>query len=327
MNFYKNKKVLVTGGTGLIGTPLVKMLLKFGSKVTVVSLDENKKKIKDYKFLKLDLREFSNCVKACKNQDFVFHLAGIKGSPLMTRLKPASFLVPTVTFTFNMMEAARRCEVERFLLTSSIGVYAQSKIFKEDDVWKTFPSENDKFAGWAKRLCELQVEAYKIQYKCNNISIVRPANVYGPNDNFDPDNAMVIPSLINKISNSKKILKVWGDGSSIRDFIYSDDVARAMLLILKKKISYPLNIGSGKRETIFDLVQNICNHFKEKNIKIIWQKNKPNGDKIRLMDITKAQKIGFNPQISLSKGLQMTIDWYNRNSNNFRKYNSFKEKI
>jgi GDP-L-fucose synthase len=327
MNFYKNKKVLVTGGTGLIGTPLVKMLLKLGSKVTVVSLDENKKKIKDYKFLKLDLREFSNCVKACKNQDFVFHLAGIKGSPLMTRLKPASFLVPTVTFTFNMMEAARRCEVERFLLTSSIGVYAQSKIFKEDDVWKTFPSENDKFAGWAKRLCELQVEAYKIQYKCNNISIVRPANVYGPNDNFDPDNAMVIPSLINKISNSKKILKVWGDGSSIRDFIYSDDVARAMLLILKKKISYPLNIGSGKRETIFDLVQNICNHFKEKNIKIIWQKNKPNGDKIRLMDITKAQKIGFNPQISLSKGLQMTIDWYNRNSNNFRKYNSFKEKI
>lgn len=327
MNFYKNKKVLVTGGTGLIGTPLVKMLLKFGSKVTVVSLDENKKKIKDYKFLKLDLREFSNCVKACKNQDFVFHLAGIKGSPLMTRLKPASFLVPTVTFTFNMMEAARRCEVERFLLTSSIGVYAQSKIFKEDDVWKTFPSENDKFAGWAKRLCELQVEAYKIQYKCNNISIVRPANVYGPNDNFDPDNAMVIPSLINKISNSKKILKVWGDGSSTRDFIYSDDVARAMLLILKKKISYPLNIGSGKGETIFDLVQNICNHFKEKNIKIIWQKNKPNGDKIRLMDITKAQKIGFNPQISLSKGLQMTIDWYNRNSNNFRKYNSFKEKI
>lgn len=278
MNFYKNKKVLVTGGTGLIGTPLVKMLLKFGSKVTVVSLDENKKKIKDYKFLKLDLREFSNCVKACKNQDFVFHLAGIKGSPLMTRLKPASFLVPTVTFTFNMMEAARRCEVERFLLTSSIGVYAQSKIFKEDDVWKTFPSENDKFAGWAKRLCELQVEAYKIQYKCNNISIVRPANVYGPNDNFDPDNAMVIPSLINKISNSKKILKVWGDGSSTRDFIYSDDVARAMLLILKKKISYPLNIGSGKGETIFDLVQNICNHFKEKNIKIIWQKNKPNGD-------------------------------------------------
>ena len=110
----------------------------------------------------------------------------------MTIKKPASFLVPTVTFTFNMMEAARRCGVKRFLLTSSIGVYAKSKIFNEDSVWKTFPSENDKFAGWAKRLCELQAEAYKIQYGWDAISIIRPANVYGPYDNFDTKNAMVI---------------------------------------------------------------------------------------------------------------------------------------
>jgi GDP-L-fucose synthase len=327
MNFYKNKKVLVTGGTGLIGTPLVKMLLEKGAKVTVVSLDQNLKKIKDYKFLKLDLREFSNCMKACKNQDYVFHLAGIKGSPLMTKLKPASFLVPTVSFTFNMMEAARRSNVERFLLTSSIGVYSPSRIFKEESVWKTFPSENDKFAGWAKRLCELQAEAYKIQYKSKNISIVRPANVYGPNDNFDINNAMVIPSLINKISNSKKILKVWGDGTPIRDFIYADDVARGMLKIVEKKISYPINLGSGKGVSILNLVNNISNNFEEKKIKIIWQKDKPSGDKVRLMDTTKAQKIGFKPLIPLAEGLRRTIIWYKKNSNNFKKYNSFKEKI
>ena len=327
MNFYKKKRILVTGGTGLIGTPLVKMLLEKGAEVTVVSLDQNLKKIKDYKFLKLDLREFSNCMKACKNQDYVFHLAGVKGSPLMTKLKPASFLVPTVSFTFNMMEAARRSNVERFLLTSSIGVYSPSRIFKEESVWKTFPSENDKFAGWAKRLCELQAEAYKVQYKSSNISIVRPANVYGPNDNFDIDNAMVIPSLINKISTSKKVLKVWGDGSAIRDFIYADDVASGMLKILEKKISYPVNLGSGNGVSILNLVNNIKNNFKEKKIKIIWQKDKPSGDKVRLMDTTKALKIGFKPLIPLAEGLRRTIDWYKKNSNNFKKYNSFKEKI
>ena len=327
MNFYKKKRILVTGGTGLIGTPLVKMLLEEGAEVTVVSLDQNLKKIKDYKFLKLDLREFSNCMKACKNQDYVFHLAGVKGSPLMTKLKPASFLVPTVSFTFNMMEAARRSNVERFLLTSSIGVYSPSKIFKEESVWKTFPSENDKFAGWAKRLCELQAEAYKVQYKSSNISIVRPANVYGPNDNFDIDNAMVIPSLINKISTSKKVLKVWGNGSAIRDFIYADDVASGMLKILEKKISYPVNLGSGNGVSILNLVNNIKDNFKEKKIKIIWQKDKPSGDKVRLMDTTKAKKIGFKPVIPLSEGLRRTIDWYKRNINNFKKYNSFKEKI
>jgi len=327
MNFYKKKRILVTGGTGLIGTPLVKMLLEKEAEVTVVSLDQNLKKIKDYKFLKLDLREFSNCMKACKNQDYVFHLAGVKGSPLMTKLKPASFLVPTVSFTFNMMEAARRSNVERFLLTSSIGVYSPSRIFKEESVWKTFPSENDKFAGWAKRLCELQAEAYKVQYKSSNISIVRPANVYGPNDNFDIDNAMVIPSLINKISTSKKVLKVWGDGSAIRDFIYADDVASGMLKILEKKISYPVNLGSGNGVSILNLVNNIKNNFKEKKIKIIWQKDKPSGDKVRLMDTTKALKIGFKPLIPLDEGLRRTIDWYKRNSNNFKKYNSFKEKI
>ena len=94
-------------------------------------------------------------------------------------------MVPTLMFSINMMEAALRQNVSNYLLTSSIGVYAQSSLFKEDSVWKTFPSQNDKFPGWAKRICELQAEAYKIQYDWENISIVRPSNVYGPYDNFE----------------------------------------------------------------------------------------------------------------------------------------------
>ena len=115
MSFYKNKKVLVTGGTGLIGIPLVKILLEKKAKVTVVSLDSKKRAPKNCKFIKIDLRELSNCLKVCKGQDIVFHLAGVKGSPKMTIQKPASFMVPTIMFGFNMMEAARVCSVSNYL--------------------------------------------------------------------------------------------------------------------------------------------------------------------------------------------------------------------
>lgn len=327
INFYKNKKILVTGGTGLIGMPLVKKLIKFGAIVSIVSLDEKPKIKGKFNFFRSDLRELKNCINLCKGKDIVFHLAGVKGSPLMTKRKPASFLVPTVTFTFNMMEAARRCKVKRFLLTSSIGVYAPSKIFKENSVWKTFPSDNDRFAGWAKRLCELQAEAYKIQYNWNSISIIRPANVYGPYDNFDTKNAMVIPSLIKKVLKSKKKLDVWGDGSPIRDFIFSEDVADAMILAVYKKINFPINVGSGKGITIKSLVETIVKSSKKNNIKINWQTNKPSGDSKRLMDIKKATDIGFKPKTSLRDGINKTIEWFINSKVKNRRYNSFTEKI
>ena len=253
-NFFYKKNILVTGGSGMIGRQLVNLLLKLGAKVNVVAMDE-KVNIKDVYYKKKDLRNFENCLEVCKKKDIVFHLAGVKGSPKMTMEQPASFFFNTLSFSLNMMEAARRRGVKNYLFTSSIGVYAPSNIFREDDVWKTFPSKNDKFAGWAKRMSELQSEAYEIQYKWKGVSIARPANVYGPYDNFDIRNAMVIPSLINKALNSKKILKVWGDGSTIRDFIHSRDVARAMLLLVKKKISQPINVGSGKKVSIKQIVK------------------------------------------------------------------------
>ena len=186
--------ILVTGGTGMIGRYLVDQLVERGHQVKVASLDGKELCNKKAIFKRLDLRDFNNCLEVCHDIDEVYHLAGVKGSPKMCREKPADFFVPTLTFNVNMMEAARRNEVERYLFTSSIGVYNPAEEFFEDDVWKTFPSPNDKFAGWAKRVCELQAEAYKIEYGWDKISIVRPANVYGPYDNFDPQNAMVIPN-------------------------------------------------------------------------------------------------------------------------------------
>jgi GDP-L-fucose synthase len=326
--FYKNKNVLVTGGTGLIGTPLVKMLVGEGAAVSIASLDDPSRAHPNAKFLRVDLTDINNCVKACKGMDFVFHLAGIKGSPKMTIERPASFFVPTILFNTNMMEAARRQGVKRFLYTSTIGVYAPSQVFKEDDVWKTFPSKNDKFAGWAKRMGELQAEAYNIQYEWDKISIVRPANVYGPGDNFDPNTAMVIPSLIHRALLGENPLSVWGDGTPIRDFIYSEDVANGMMLAVEKGVNIPVNLGSGKGVTIKQIAETIAKSVPEGHVKIAWDKSKPMGDKKRLMDTKRAKRLmGFHPTVTLEQGIKETIDWYLKNKKVLNKrYNVFYEK-
>lgn len=327
MSFYKNKKILVTGGTGLIGRPLVEKLVKEEAYVIVVSLDDPSTAPKGIKFERVDLREFSNCMEVCKGKDIVFHLAGIKGSPLLTQRQPASFFVPTITFNTNMMEAARRQKVSRFLYTSSVGVYAPSEIFHEDNVWKTFPSENDRFAGWAKRMGELQAESYKIEYGWDKISIVRPANVYGPFDNFDPKTAMVIPSLINRALSGENPLTVWGDGSPIRDFIYSKDVAEGMILAVEKGVNVPINLGSGSGVTIRQIAQTIAKNVPNGPIKIVWDKSKPKGDAKRLMDIKRAKKLlGFKPKYSLEEGIKETIEWYIKNKDQLdKRYNVFYE--
>ncbi len=327
MKYFKNKKILVTGGTGLIGRPLVERLVEEGAKVVVVSLDDPSRAPKGVAFINADLREFNNCMNVCKDKDIVFHLAGIKGSPQLNLKQPASFFVPTITFNTNMMEAARRQGVSRFLYTSTVGVYAQAPVFHEDDVWKTFPSENDRFAGWAKRMGELQAESYKIEYGWNKISIVRPANTYGPFDNFDPKTAMVIPSLIYRAMNGENPLTVWGDGTPIRDFIYSKDVAEGMMLAVEKGINVPVNLGSGTGVTIKQIAEAIVKSVLNGQIKIVWDKSKPKGDAKRLMDIKRAKKLlGFKPKYSLVEGIKETIEWYIKNKETVgKRYNVFYE--
>jgi len=327
MGFYTNKKVLVTGGTGLIGIPLVEMLINEDADVTVVSLDDSSRCPAGAKFMKADLRDFQTCMDVCTNQEIVFQLVGIKGSPKMCSERPASFFVPTITFSFNMMEAARRVGVERYLFTSSIGVYEPADVFREDDVWKTFPSPNDRFAGWAKRMAELQAEAYQIEYGWDNISIVRPANVYGSFDNFDPNNAMVIPSLIRRALEGESPLTVWGDGKPVRDFIHANDVARGMMIAVEKGINVPINLGSGSGVSIKEIVEQIVNHLKDDR-EIIWDTSKPSGDALRLMDMTRAKKLmNFETEVSLSDGIKMTMDWYMGNIESAKeRYNVFTDK-
>ncbi|MBA3660182.1 MAG: NAD-dependent epimerase/dehydratase family protein [Gammaproteobacteria bacterium] len=326
MSFYKNKNVLVTGGSGLIGRPLVEKLVQAGANVTVVSLDDPKRAPEGVTFKRADLRELSNCLDVCKNQEIVFQLAGVKGSPAMTAKRPASFFVPTISFSINMMEAARRNQVERFLFTSSVGVYAPADIFYEDDVWKTFPSPNDRFAGWAKRMGELQAQAYAIEYGWDKIAIVRPANVYGPYDNFDPNNAMVIPSLIKRALDGESPLTVWGDGSPIRDFIHARDVARGMMLAIEKGINEPINLGSGTGVTIKQIAEIVAAEVPGGPVEIVWDTTKPKGDAKRLMDMQRANSYGFSPEIRIEEGIVETIQWYLANQDHgSNRYNAFTE--
>ena len=327
MGFYTGKKVLVTGGTGLIGRPLVTRLVEAGAEVSVVSLDDPSRAPDGCRFERADLRALSNCLRVCEGKEIVFHLAGVKGSPAMTAQKPASFFVPTITFSINMMEAARRMGVARYLFTSTVGVYAPAEIFHEEDVWKTFPSPNDRFAGWAKRMGELQAEAYRIEYGWDNISIVRPANVYGPYDNFDPRNAMVIPSLIRRAMEGETPLTVWGDGSPIRDFIHARDVARGMMLAVEKGINEPINLGSGSGVAIREIVEQIVANLPDAR-EIVWDTSKPSGDQRRLMDTTRAEGHGFKTEISIAEGIREVMAWYQTHRGETdNRYNAFTEQV
>ena len=309
---FKNKNVLVTGGTGLIGRCLVEMLIQRGANVRIASLDDPSRAHPSAEFRQVNLMKLDNCIQVCTGMDYVFHLAGIKGSPAVTVKRPASFFIPLISFNTNMMEAAWQSGVEKYLFTSSVGVYAPAEVFFEDDVWKTFPSPHDRYSGWAKRMGELQAEVYGIEYGWKDIYIVRPANVYGPYDNFDPDNAMVIPSLIKRAVDGENPFSVWGDGSPIRDFIHARDVARGMLLVVEKGITEPINLGSGIGISIKELVEAIIKNLDPKP-EVIWDTSKPTGDKKRLMDISRAKSIGFEPRISIEDGIKEVITWYLEN--------------
>lgn len=295
----------------MIGRELVNLLLLRGAEVTIASLDHVKNMDERVKVRTADLTLKHNCEIMVKGMDMVFHLAGIKGSPLMCKERPASFSVPMQQFNLNMMEAAVKEDVEWYLYTSSVGVYKPAEVFEEDDVWKTFPSENDKFAGWAKRMGELQAQAYQIENNWDRFSIVRPANVYGRFDNFNPDTAMVIPSLIAKASENE-VLDVWGDGSPVRDFIHAIDVARGMVHMVVNGINDPVNLGSGSGVTIKEVAETIAGSFDPKRT-INWQTDKPTGDTKRLLSMSRANSYGFSPEISLKDGIKDTVDWYLKN--------------
>jgi len=316
---FREKNVLVTGGTGLIGRQVVDMLCGAGASVKIISLDKINVNDKAEHVLG-DLTSFDFCKSITENMDFVFHIAGI-GAPVTTSGKKiASHFVPMLMMNTNVLEACRLNKVRKVIYTSSVGAYAQAEVFRESDY--RLESTPMDFAGWAKRMAEAQVYAYKVEYGLDNFSIVRPSNVYGPGDNFNPENSLVIPSLMYRIYHKENPLVVWGDGSAVRDFVYSGDVAEGIILSLYYGTqSGFVNLGSGKPCSIRELVETLGSFI---GFNYLFDLSKPTGAPKRVMDISLAKKmVHYEPSTSLKDGLKKTWEWFIKHPDEYNKKKNY----
>jgi GDP-L-fucose synthase len=321
---FKEKKVLVTGGTGLVGRELVELLVKEGAKVTSISLDENNFEADwDVNYINADLRDINNCFEAVKGQDYVFHIAGIKGSPVLVKEKPYAFFTNFILMNTNMITAMNASEtMEWGLYTSTVGTYGPAEIFEESKLWDQMPSRNDWFAGWSKRMAEVQIDAYEQQTGKRNISIIKPVNIYGKFDNFDLRTSTLIPSLVRKVSEADTQVDVWGTGLSKRDIIHARDVARAAIHMVANKVAQPVNVGNGEAITIRTVVETTIK-VSGKQLDIVLDATKPTGDDARVANIDRLKATGFVSTVSLEDGIRETYEWYQQHKDNTGRYDAF----
>lgn len=322
------KKILITGANGLVGLPAVQRCLNeeprhvyavdihFGKELKYLA-EKHKNRLT---LIEADLTDFGNCKKLFENDiNIVFHLAGIKGNPLRAKNNPADYFFPMVMFNTNIIKAAFDAKVEWFVYTSSVGVYQPADIMTEDDVWKTQPSQNDWYPGWAKRCGELALETLQKQYGWNRFTIIRPANIFGANDNFSPD-ATVIASSVYKMFNDGDTITCWGDGTPRRDFVFSDDVAKALIDSVRKEINDIVNFGSGNAVSIKEMLETMCEVYEEIfGVKktIVYDTSKPNGDLHRCLSIERQTKYDLLPNTPFRKGIMKTILGYKRKNREF----------
>ena len=314
------KKILVTGGSGFVGANVLKRLSVENNFLLYSSYFKNKKfkKVTNVKYFKVDLEKLQDCKKICKNIDIVIMCAANSSGAAIMEKTPLVHLSPNIRMNINMAEAAYEAKVKKFIFISSNTVYPQVNFpVKEKNASFNF---FDKYyvVGWMKRFSEIVMNIYGQRIKNNYMKtiIVRPGNLYGAHDKFDPIKSKVIPSLIRKVVKKQNPLTVWGDGKDLKDFLHIDDFTDAILKIIKKiNNSVVLNIASGKGYTIREVL-NLILKIEQFNPKINFDRSMPTMIPKRLIDIAKAKKIiNFKPKISLEEGLKRTILWYKKHDN------------
>lgn len=307
----KYNKIVITGCSGLVGIHLVKKCLNKGYDVIGVDLkySDNLPISDNFTFYELDLTNEENIKNLFfyETPDVVFNCFGIKGSPLRAKTKPVDFLYPS--FKANT-EIINQCAKHNIWLVfvSSVGVYAPAEKFVEDSVWKTLPSEVDWFPSWSKRMGEILLESYKVQYNYDNWAIIRPANIFGEYDDFS-GNGTVIGTQCKKIFEATNEIEAWGDGTPIRDFVYAGDVADAILELYERDLHTTINFGAGEEITIKSMIEQLI-EISGKDISIKWDTSKPNGDMRRQMDTTKQSEIGLLPKLGFKEALRKTYNHY-----------------
>jgi GDP-L-fucose synthase len=320
---FKDKRVVITGASGLVGYPTVVKCLNEGAKEVIavdIKISDELQQLKlqypigQLTLRQLDLTYFNNCESLfATDVDICLHLAGIKGSPSRAAKQPADYLFPMMMFNTNMIKAAFDAKVKWFVYTSSVGVYQPADVMEEDTVWSTMPSKNDWYPGWSKRMGELAIESLKVQHDWKNWTVIRPANIYGVKDNFAPD-ATVIGANVWKVFNTEgDEIVCWGNGSARRDFVFGDDVAQAVVDSVKKEVNDVINFGCGKAVSIKETIETIVELYKEQTGKaktIVWDETKPNGDMLRCLSADKQKKYGILPTTTLRAGLQKVMEAY-----------------
>ncbi|MCC2631974.1 MAG: 3-beta hydroxysteroid dehydrogenase/isomerase [Patescibacteria group bacterium] len=303
--FWKDKKILITGGSGFLGRHVVEELKKHGAES--ISIPRSSE---------VDLRVFENCVEAVKGIDVVLHLAAKVGGIGLNKEKPAELFYDNAIMGIQLIEAAHQAKVGKFVTVGTICAYPKFTPvpFKEDDLWNGYPEETNAPYGIAKKALLVQSQAYRQQYGMNAIYLL-PVNLYGPHDNFDPASSHVIPALIKKVydatKNGDSSIEVWGTGNASREFLYVEDAARGIVMAAEGYDKEdPVNLGAGFEITIRDLVTLICRLMEYKG-EIVWNADKPDGQPRRMLDTERARKeFGFQAEIDFEEGLRRTIDWY-----------------
>jgi GDP-L-fucose synthase len=310
MSFWEDKKVLVTGGAGFLGSFVVEKLIERGV---------SKENIRIPRSRELDLRKWENCVKAVEGMDVVIHLAARVGGIGFNRKYPATLFYDNAIMGIQLMEAARLAGVEKYVAIGTVCAYPKFTPvpFKEEDLWNGYPEETNAPYGIAKKIQLVQAQAYRQQYGFNAIFLL-PVNLYGPRDNFHLEHSHVIPALIRKMVDARiegrDEIVVWGTGKPSREFLYVEDAAEGILLATEKyNKPDPVNLGSGMEITIRDLV-NLIAELTGYEGKITWDTSKPDGQPRRCLDVSRAEReFGFKAKTDFREGLKRTIQWYEEN--------------
>ena len=310
MNFWEDKKVIVTGGAGFLGSYVVEKLRERGCKNIFIPL------VEDY-----DLTKEKNVIRLYQDYpaNIVIHLAAVVGGIGANRENPGKFYYDNLVMGAMLMEYARQFKVGKFVALGTICAYPKFTPipFKEEDLWNGYPEETNAPYGLAKKMMLVQSQAYRAQYGFNSIFLL-PLNLFGPKDNFDPKSSHVIPALIRKFLDAKDSGKeevvCWGTGKPTRGFLYVEDAAEGILLATEKyNKSDPVNLGTDLEIYIRDLAELIAKLVGFKG-KIKWDTSKPDGQPRRKLDTSRAEReFGFKAKMNFEEGLKRTIEWYKRN--------------
>lgn len=311
MDFWRSKRVVVTGGAGFLGSFVVDKLKDRGCGEIFVP------RSRDYNLV--DNEAVKRLYKDTKPH-VVIHLAAVVGGIGANQVNPGKFFYDNLMMGVQMMEQGRQTGIEKFVAIGTVCSYPKFAPipFREEDIWNGYPEETNAPYGLAKKALLVQSQAYRQQYDFNSIYLI-PVNLYGPRDNFDPETSHVIPALIKKcvdaIQNKINEVVVWGTGKATREFLYVEDCAEAIILATERyAYPNPVNIGTGFEVSVRELLELIIKQTGFTGT-IIWDASRPDGQPKRCLDVKKAEKeFGFKAKINFEEGLRRTIEWYKTNT-------------